>query len=58
MNDYNLYTGETIVCKECGVIFKKPKGKGKGKSSYCSELCKNTATKRQNRERKRKERTK
>lgn len=50
MNDYNLYTGETIVCKECGVIFKKPKGKGKGKSPYCSETCRKESLKRQKRE--------
>ena len=50
MTDYNLKTGSLIVCGECGTIFKKPKGKGKGKVSYCSDKCKNEARKRQKRE--------
>ena len=50
MTDYNLKTGVLIVCKECGTIFKKPKGKGKGKSSYCSDNCRDSAKKKQKQE--------
>lgn len=43
---YRKETGENVgLCKCCGKVFKKPKGKGKGRVSYCSDKCKDYMSK-------------